>query len=334
MKVKKLYLLVIVIMAKLSTMPASKRPESKRETASIIFAGDITFDGPLKYFVETEKSCNYEAPFSRIKRAMADADLRVGNLECSLFQDDSNLSQTFINKPIHHFGVARAVKGLKYAGFDIIQLANNHISDYGTEGVRNTVNVLDDAGIDFFGLRNFSRGSKQANVALGRRRKKEILGSKIVRGDAARRMAMQLKLEDMTKPSPMLLRKHVRRSAEGKSARRKTARGKTARRKAVRLSINNNIPDASKQQPIVKVINGIKIGFLAYCQNAEGCDIHECNAGECKDKQNMFDVGPAVYDKHLANEEVKALKKFADIVVVLMHWSRELATVPPQGMTL
>ena len=331
MKFKQLYSFVIIIIAKLSTMPASRKSESKRETASIIFAGDITFDGPLKYFVETEKSCNYEIPFSKIKKAMADADLRVGNLECSLFADDSNLSQTFINKPIHHFGVARAVEGLTYAGFDIIQLANNHISDYGTEGVRNTVKVLDDAGIDFVGLRNFSRSSKQANVALGKH-EKEVVGSKIVGGGAARRMAVQFKFDNITKQNPVLLRKHVRRAAAGETARRKTARGKTARRKVVRLSIENNIPEASKQHPIVKVINGIKIGFLAYCQNQEGCDIHECNAGECKYKQNMFEVGPAVYDKHLANEEVKALKNIADIVVVLMHWSRELATVPPQGM--
>lgn len=296
------------MITKLSGITASRKSESKRETASIVFAGDITFDGPLKYFVETEKSCDYETPFSKIKTLIADADLRVGNLECSLFEDDSNLSPSFINKAIHHVGVARAVEGLKYAGFDIIQLANNHVSDFGAEGVRSTVKVLEDAGIGFIGLRNFSRGSKQGTVA------------------AVRKTAAQFKIDDdITKQNTVLSGKHVKGAAQGLSARRKTAR-----RKAARLS--NSIPDASKQQPIVKVIKGIKIGFLAYCQNQEGCNIHECNSGECTYKQNMFDVGPAVYDKHLAYEEVTALKKIVDIVVVMMHWSRELATVPPQGM--
>ena len=120
-------------------------------TATIIFTGDISFDGPVKYFAEVAKSCDYSMPFSKVREQLLDADLRVANLESPLVSE--NTEPPFPDKGVHHRGSLRGIEGLKYARFDIVQLANNHISDYGDEGIQNTVKALRDAGIDFVGLR-------------------------------------------------------------------------------------------------------------------------------------------------------------------------------------
>ncbi|MBU0990867.1 MAG: CapA family protein [Proteobacteria bacterium] len=44
-----------------------------------------------------------------------------------------------------------AVNGLTYAGFDIVSVANNHIGDYDFEGMTDSFERLEDAGIDHAG---------------------------------------------------------------------------------------------------------------------------------------------------------------------------------------
>ena len=127
--------------------------------ATVIFVGDITFDGPVKYFAETENTCGYKAPFELVKKELAKADLRVGNLESPLLKDCSLATAADASKPIHHCAEARSVEGLKYAGFDLVQIANNHFADYGEHGIESTMNVLNDAGIGYIGVINKGKNS-------------------------------------------------------------------------------------------------------------------------------------------------------------------------------
>ena len=220
---------------------------SRDPTVSMIFTGDISFDGPVKYFAEVEKTCNYRAPFHKVKRYLDDADLRIGNLECTLMEKVYGMKPAIEMKAIYHYGSLNAVDGLKYAGFDVIQLANNHLSDFGTKGVESTMKALNNAGIDYAGVRN----------------------------DENKKLS---------------------------------------------------------QIPVIKTVNGIKIGFLAYCQNKEGCDLYQCNENECGNSSNVFRSGPAVLDKKTAQYDITALKEKVDCVVVLLHWSRELSLMPPFGV--
>ena len=219
----------------------------KDPTVSMIFTGDISFDGPVKYFAEIDKTCNYRSPFDKVKRYLDDADLRIGNLECTLMKDAYGVKPSIDSKLIYHYGSLNAVDGLKYAGFDVIQLANNHLSDFGTKGVESTMKALNNAGIKYAGVRN----------------------------DENKKLS---------------------------------------------------------QIPVIKTVNGIKIGFLAYCQNKEGCDLYQCNENECGNSSNVFRSGPAVLDKRKAQYDITALKEKVDCVVVLLHWSRELSLMPPFGV--
>lgn len=51
-------------------------------------------------------------------------------------------------------GDIRHIEGLKYAGIDIVSLANNHAGNYGEKGIEETVNLLNNAGIRATGISN------------------------------------------------------------------------------------------------------------------------------------------------------------------------------------
>ena len=135
-----------------------RRKTKKTSEATIIFAGDITFDGPVKYFAEVAKTCDYKKPFDKIIKEMKDADLRVVNLESPLMDAKSDTTKLYPGKNIHHRGHENATVGLKYAGFDVIQLANNHMADYGSKGIKNTIETLQRYGIGYIGV---SHGTRQ-----------------------------------------------------------------------------------------------------------------------------------------------------------------------------
>lgn len=75
-------------------------------------------------------------------------DYAVVNFECAV----ADTSMRPIPKCGPHLGCAeKAVAVLKEAGFNCVTLANNHFRDYGSEGVKRTIEVLDEVGIDHVG---------------------------------------------------------------------------------------------------------------------------------------------------------------------------------------
>lgn len=139
------------ILLPIGTFKSGGNSQNDSATATIIFTGDISLDGPVKYFADVAKSCNYSMPFRKIQEQLLDADLRVGNLESPIVTEDTK--PPFPGKRVHQRGSLGGIEALKSAGFDVVQLANNHICDYGDEGIQSTVKALKDAGIDFVGLR-------------------------------------------------------------------------------------------------------------------------------------------------------------------------------------
>lgn len=84
---------------------------------------------------------------NEFKKLIHKADLRITNLECPL---------TVSNAPISKTGPAlKAAPGnilfLKETGFNIVTLANNHIMDYGSEGLKETIQHLDENNIEYVG---------------------------------------------------------------------------------------------------------------------------------------------------------------------------------------
>ena len=84
----------------------------------------------------------------QLAELFSNADYRIFNLEIPLTDKASPISKCGPNLIAH----TSAVNGYKTAGIDLLTLANNHILDHGKQGLENTLNVLNDAGINYVGV--------------------------------------------------------------------------------------------------------------------------------------------------------------------------------------
>ena len=87
--------------------------------------------------------------FSQVKTQLSNADITFGNLEGVILSGDypttkkcQNPKNCYAFKMPDHY-----VTHFKDAGFDLLSIANNHINDFGEIGIRNTTELLRDAGI-------------------------------------------------------------------------------------------------------------------------------------------------------------------------------------------
>lgn len=80
--------------------------------------------------------------FERARPLIQRADIAFCNLECALTRRSWHVAKKIVLK-----ADPSAVWGLKWCGFDVASLANNHTLDYGREGLLDTIRALDRAGI-------------------------------------------------------------------------------------------------------------------------------------------------------------------------------------------
>jgi len=85
-------------------------------------------------------------PFRKVAERLSQADIVFANLENPVISNcpSSDSGFKFCADP-------KMVEGLKFAGVDIVSLANNHILNYGKEGKMETEKILSDNGIKWVG---------------------------------------------------------------------------------------------------------------------------------------------------------------------------------------
>lgn len=111
---------------------------------NILIAGDFVPDHRIKSLCDKEK---YDF-FTVIKDLNEKVDYAIVNFESPVVLHPC--------KPIKKTGPnlkcdEKAVKAIKYAGFNCVTLASNHFYDYGEVGVRDTLKTCQDNGIDTVG---------------------------------------------------------------------------------------------------------------------------------------------------------------------------------------
>lgn len=114
----------------------------KDETLTLIFAGDIMGHSPQYKAAYSRKtnSFNYDICFKQVKKYIESADLAFANLEVPI------AGKPFSGYP--NFSSPDALlDGLKYAGYDILQTANNHALDREKFGLVRTIHQLDKRGL-------------------------------------------------------------------------------------------------------------------------------------------------------------------------------------------
>ena len=84
--------------------------------------------------------------FDRVVRIVQSATLGVTNLEQTLL-NESTVPPAPTPAPRWGYGTARDADSLKRMGFTTVSLANNHTLDYGVDGMKQTLQILDAAGL-------------------------------------------------------------------------------------------------------------------------------------------------------------------------------------------
>ncbi len=91
---------------------------------------------------------NIDRLFGKVKDIAKGCDRFVVNLECAL-TESSNAIKKFGPNLKGPIGTANTLKTL---GVTDVALANNHVFDFGIEGLKDTVAALDRAGLPYFGI--------------------------------------------------------------------------------------------------------------------------------------------------------------------------------------
>jgi poly-gamma-glutamate synthesis protein (capsule biosynthesis protein) len=101
---------------------------------TLMAVGDIMLGRTIGEMIEAE---GVEAPFVFTEDVLSQADITLGNLECPISDRGSPEKKNYaFRAPL------AAGKSLAYAGFDLVSLANNHILDFGTLGLEDTLETL------------------------------------------------------------------------------------------------------------------------------------------------------------------------------------------------
>lgn len=139
----------------------SNPPRIDSPVTSIIFVGDIM----LGRDVESVSKLNggYRHPFTETESILQSADITIGNLESPLIAGEAVPTESMVFRADEAWAGALAA-----AGFDILGLANNHIPNQGADGIRTTIAVLDEAGIQHAGAGETESAARQpADIMVG-----------------------------------------------------------------------------------------------------------------------------------------------------------------------
>jgi poly-gamma-glutamate synthesis protein (capsule biosynthesis protein) len=99
-------------------------------------------------------------PWSGVARTLKQADIAFGNLECAISTRGAPVPKEF-----NFRGSPAALRSVvPYAGLDVLNLANNHVGDYGTAALVDTVRSVKEAGAQPVGAGTLEQATRPAIV--------------------------------------------------------------------------------------------------------------------------------------------------------------------------
>jgi poly-gamma-glutamate synthesis protein (capsule biosynthesis protein) len=136
---------------------------------TLLVGGDVTVGQHYQTYFDEQvgKGRSREEMFAygfKEVKAVADAaDLFLVNLECPFTESADKLPKNFNFRARPEF-----VNTLLAGSVDVVSLANNHLMDYGPQGLIDTLMTLEQARIPHFGAgRNLAEARKPALVTVG-----------------------------------------------------------------------------------------------------------------------------------------------------------------------
>ena len=140
---------------------------------TLVLTGDVMLGRLVN---ERLKDMQPEEVWGDVLPHLAQADLRIVNLECAL---TNHLQQWTRTEKMFHFRAdPEAVLVLQAARIDACALANNHILDYEVQGLRDTLRVLDSSGIRHAGAGESAEQAAVPAIVEARVAEEEESGAK------------------------------------------------------------------------------------------------------------------------------------------------------------
>jgi len=123
-------------------------------TINIFISGDFA---PSLRVSELIQNQEYHKIYNDMLPIIQEADISITNLELPLIDKGTPIDKTGPNlkAPIN------SIEALKFARFNMVTLANNHIMDYGAEGLFSTIKICKENNIDYLGAGSCLNEAKQ-----------------------------------------------------------------------------------------------------------------------------------------------------------------------------
>src|SRR5262245_17131940 len=116
---------------------------------TIAFLGDTLLGGEAQPLLDEH---GHDYPLRRIQHLWADADLVVANHEGPITRRTTPSDKLDTGRKRYWYRAdPESARTLAASGIRVVSLANNHVTDFGPEGLADTLTALDDAGIPHCG---------------------------------------------------------------------------------------------------------------------------------------------------------------------------------------
>lgn len=134
--------------------------ERNNHSVTIGFVGDVMLGRMVNERLDTTH--DYRALWSNVLPLLAANDLNIANLENAFTKSEKVVPKVFNFK-----ADPRHVRALTTANINVVNLANNHIRDFSDDGLYETIDTLDRAGIRHVGAgRNASRAQQPLIIKI------------------------------------------------------------------------------------------------------------------------------------------------------------------------
>lgn len=147
----------------------AKNAETEQETSARIMAnGDLLYHIPIyRTALKEDGTYDFHENFDYVKPWFKKADLVIGDFEGTISKDHYLAGYPLFNAP------GEVMDAIKDAGYQVLDLAHNHILDSQLEGVISTADAIEKAGITPIGVYTHEARDKAPLVI------KEVNGIKI-----------------------------------------------------------------------------------------------------------------------------------------------------------
>ncbi|MBN1543741.1 CapA family protein, partial [candidate division KSB1 bacterium] len=136
--------LLTPVFAPMERMRAPALPQPESRLLHLAAVGDLMLGS---WVIDKVERLGVDYPFDGTRSVVQAADVAIANLEAPLTDGGAEFAdKTYTFRVPTHFA-----HGIRRAGFDVVTLANNHIVDYGCDGLADTRTALDSVGVLYCG---------------------------------------------------------------------------------------------------------------------------------------------------------------------------------------